>query len=293
MVRVLENMSLDRLRSYSSAFSRSVFSSIISYSDYSRLDWLYDVYDRGNHNFDGSTYLDYMSYVYKSLVKSYRCEYVYKNEIINQLLLKKYSCKDTIAFNEFKVGDSIVDLAMMNGESKAFEIKTSLDSPRRLAKQMHDYRHIFNKRYIVVEDSMYSYYAERIDESAGIILLSYNKGHIHLQELRPATKQTSIDAYVLMKCLRTSEYEDITIRHYGKLPKVPAYNMYSACQDLMKNISSTELNLLFLDEIKKRKSATERLRLFPKELRQMILALNMPQKKEQELVGKLSKTLKL
>lgn len=292
MAQALENMSLNRLRSYSSAFSRSVFSSIISYSDYSRLDWLYDVYDRDNHNFNGCTYLDYMSYLYKSLVKSYRCEYIYKNEIINQLLLRKYGCKDTIAFNEFKVGDSIVDLAMMNGESKAFEIKTSLDSPRRLAKQMHDYRHIFNKRYIVVEDSMYPHYTEHLDESTGIILLNYNRGRIHLQELRPATKQTSIETDILMKCLRTSEYEDIIIRHYGKLPEVPSYNMYSSCMDLMKNIDSTILNLSFLDVVKKRKSATGRLNLFPKELRQMILALNLPQNKEQELVGKLSKTLK-
>ena len=128
-------MSVDKLRSYSSAFSRSVFSSIIRFSDFTRLDWLSEQYDG---ELDDCTYLTYLSYIYKTLSRFYRCEYVYKNEIINQLLLKKYGTKHTVAFNEFKVGDSIVDFAMMNGESKAFEIKTSLDSPRRLKKQMDD-----------------------------------------------------------------------------------------------------------------------------------------------------------
>lgn len=285
------NIPLDRLRSYSSVFSRNVFSAIISYSDYSRLDWLYDIYDKDEHTFSGRTYLDYLSYAYKILVKSYRCEYVYKNELINHLLLKKYGTKHTIAFNEFKVGDSIVDFAMMNGESKAFEIKTALDSPKRLTKQMLDYKLLFNKRYIVVEESMWKYYATHIDNSTGIIVLRFNKGCIHIEELRQATKQTSIDARVLMKCLRTGEYESIIRQYYGGLPQVPSYEMYSACSDLMTKIDSVELNSLFLETVKERKSATERLRIFPKELRQIILALNLSQQKEEELILKLSNTL--
>ena len=40
MAKNKENIDMNRLRSYSSAFSRSVFSDILSYSDFSQLDWL-------------------------------------------------------------------------------------------------------------------------------------------------------------------------------------------------------------------------------------------------------------
>ena len=48
------------------------------------------------------------------------------------------------------------------------------------------------------------------------------------------------------------------------------------------------LNLLFLEEMKKRKSATERLKNFPKELRQMMLSLNLSPKNERLLIEKLN-----
>ena len=108
-----DNICEERLRSYSSVFSRSVFSDIANFSDFSHLDWLISRYEESLK--EDASYLDYLSYMYTTILKSYRCEYVYKNEIINQLLLRKYGTKHSVAFNEFRVGDSIVDIAIMNG----------------------------------------------------------------------------------------------------------------------------------------------------------------------------------
>ena len=281
-----ENIGMDRLRSYSSVFSRKVFSDILVHSDFSQLDWLFRHYDSNLLN--DCSYIDYLSYVYKTLTRSYRCEYVYKNEIINQLLLKKYGTKNTIVFNEFKVGDSIVDFAMMNGESKAFEIKTEFDTPRRLKKQMFDYRKIFNKCYIVVDVSECEFYACRIEETTGIVALSYEKGCIRLDEYRPATRIEKIDSLVLMKCLRTSEYENIICEYFGELPEVPKYNLFEVCKDQMKHIDYDSLNHLFLHEIKKRKSPTGHLKDSPKMLRQVVLSLNLTPKNQEALITKLN-----
>lgn len=278
-------MSVDKLRSYSSAFSRSVFSSIIRFSDFTRLDWLSEQYDG---KLGDCTYLTYLSYIYKSLSRSYRCEYVYKNEIINQLLLKKYGTKHTVAFNEFKVGDSIVDFAMMNGESKAFEIKTSLDSPRRLKKQMDDYRRLFNRCYIVVDESEFDDYAESVDDEVGIVTLSYDRGYIRLEERRAASLWAEIDPHAMMKCLRTCEYEDIVKTHIGALPDVPAYDMYGACEESICGISHSELNHYFLEEVKKRKNAIGLLQHTPKELRQMVLSMNLSKKEVEILLNRLN-----
>lgn len=280
----------DRLRSYSSAFSRSVFSDIANFADFTHLDWLISHYKEALN--DSASYMDYLSYMYAAISKSYRCEYVFKNEIINQLLLKKYGTNHTVAFNEFRVGDSIVDLAMMNGESKAFEIKTTLDSPKRLDKQMNDYKKVFDKCYIVVDAEECEYYSGRVDDSIGIVSLSCVRGRIVLEEYRPAKKHEIIDVSCLMKCLRTSEYKNIVISYFGKLPDVSCFEMYDSCLEQLTKIPSETLDCLFLAEVKKRKNATGRLKSFPKEIRQIMLALNLPQNKQDMLITNLNKPIK-
>lgn len=279
----------EQLRRYASAFSRNVFCDIANFSDFSHLDWLHSCYNEPLKQ--NASYMDYLSYMYSRITKSYRCEYVFKNEVINQLLLKQFGTKSTIAFNEFKVGDSIVDLAMMNGESKAFEIKTMLDGPKRLFKQMFDYRKVFNKCYIVVESDECDYYSRCVDDDIGIILLSYNRGSISLSEFRPARKNDLIDPDCLIKCLRETEYVNIIKEYFNKLPSVPCYELFDACREQMKHIPQEELNRLFLSEIKKRRSVTSKLKSFPKEIRQLLLSLNLPQKKQESLMSNLSKPI--
>ena len=164
---------------------------ILHYHDFSHLNWLYYTYDQSQKKID--SYYDYILYLYNFITRYYRCEYVFKNEIINQLLLKKYGTENSIAFNEFKVGKSVVDFAVMNGESKAFEIKTQFDSPKRLSKQMEDYQKIFNKCYVVVSTEELDYYKNKVDQTTGIIELYINRGKIKLKEHRPAIKKMRID----------------------------------------------------------------------------------------------------
>lgn len=277
---------LERLRSYSSVFTRKVFSDILDYHDFSHLNWLFMTYDQ--HQKGIESYLDYLLYLYKYITRFYRCEYVYKNEIINQLLLKTYGTKNTIAFNEFRIGNSIVDFAMMNGESKAFEIKTQFDTSRRLFKQMDDYEKVFNKCYIVVASEDLGYYESIIKPTTGIIELHYDRGRIKLNEYRHAVKNFELDSDVLMGCLRTQEYKNIVFSVDGYLPNVNEFKMYDACKARIKQIPSLVLNELFLNEIKKRKSVTSKLREVPKELRQMCLSLNLSEKERVDLVTQLN-----
>lgn len=278
-----------QLRSYSSAFSRNVFSDIANFSDFSHLDWLISHY--GDKLKNGASYMDYLAYIYSIMTRDYRNEYIFKNEIINQLLIKKYGTRNTIAFNEFKVGDSIVDFAMMNGESKAFEIKTTFDSPKRLEKQMKDYKRIFNKRYIVVDADECSYYRERIEDTTGIVALCIDGYKITMEEYRPAANNEEIDAKCIMKCLHTIEYKNIIVSYFGYLPKVNSFEMYDECENLLMQIPSVELNKLFINEVKKRQSVTPVLKSFPKEIRQIMLALNLSTAKQEVLLSNLNKQI--
>ena len=139
---------LDRLRNLSSAFSRSAFVDVLNFNDYTHFDWLFSRYGSSSC----TTYFDLLKKSYALLSKHYRCEYVYKNELI-KLLLKRFGSRHSVYFSEFRVGNSIADMVMFNGESKAFEIKTEYDTPRRLDKQLDDYKRFFDKCYIVIPES--------------------------------------------------------------------------------------------------------------------------------------------
>ena len=263
---------MDRMRSYSSAFSRSLFTDIIKYGDCSRLDAIHDRYD-GKRKKE-KTYFSYLKYLYRQISINYRCEYVYKNELI-ELLIKKYAHSNTVIFNEFRMQKSIVDLAMFNGNSRAFEIKTEYDTTRRLIGQLVDYTRVFQLCYVVIPANMLETYEKDIPPYIGIVLMRESGGVLELDEARPAVENKNIDAGMMMKCLRTKEYESMVIEEFGKLPDVPYYEMYEACEEKLYDMPPDKLHQYFLKEIEKRKNNMCLLKKAPRELRQMYLQLGL------------------
>lgn len=263
---------MDRMRSYSSAFSRALFTDIIKYGDCSRLDAIHDRYD-GKRKKE-KTYFSYLKYLYRQISINYRCEYVYKNELI-ELLIKKYAHSNSVIFNEFRMQKSIVDLAMFNGNSRAFEIKTEYDTTRRLIGQLVDYTRVFQLCYVVIPANMLETYEKDIPPYIGIVLMRESGGVLELDEARPAVENKNIDAGMMMKCLRTKEYENMVIEEFGKLPDVPYYEMYEACEEKLYDMPPDKLHQYFLKEIEKRKNNMCLLKKAPRELRQMYLQLGL------------------
>ena len=280
----------ERLRSYSSIFSRAVFSDIIEYNDYSRLDTMRKRYDADKNSFN--TYYDYLKYIYRIIAKYYRCEYVYKNEIINKLLIKQYGTTNTIAINEFRVRNTIVDLAMFNGKSKAFEIKTEYDTKKRLGHQIDSYTKLFQECYIVVPMEVVEEYKKVIPNNVGVIGLMYERGRIKLQHVKDATDNEKIDTYILMRSIRTSEYCNIVKSYYNYIPNVSCFELFDKCEELIAQIPTKDLQRLFLAEIKKRNSNTSLLGAFMTEIRQMCLSMNLNKKQYEILHQRLNNIIK-
>lgn len=277
-----------QLRGISSLFSRRVFSGIMQ-DDVSLLDMLVKTYLPYIN--EGVSLFDIFKSSYSYLAKSYRCEYVYKNELLNQKLLKEYGTKHTLAINEFRVGNSIADIAMFNGESKAFEIKSDLDSAQRLPSQMFDYTRLFQKCYVVIPEESLNSYVNGIGYGIGIIVMTRVKRHLELVEYRKAEPNYNIDSDLVMSCLHTKEYMHLIKTYYGSLPNVSIFDMFKECKNMMRSIPPDILQVLFLKEIESRASATSRLRLVPKELRQMCLCMNMDNNDISSLNRQLSKTI--
>lgn len=272
-------------KSASMAFSRNAVTDVIKYNDFSQLDWVLSLYSKRQNI---TTYLELLDVVYRNMAKHYRCEYVYKNEIIKHLVQNYKKSDQTVVFNEFRVGDSIADLALFNGESKAFEIKTEYDSSKRLEKQMKAYKLVFDKCYVVVPEEKVTDYLSSIDETTGIITLTYHKGRVGLLQYREAMQNMHMDAATLIRCLRTKEYEHIVSSYYGKLPDVGSAQLFTVCSEKMSNMPPHVLRQYFLSEIKKRKNDVSLLKEVPRPLAQLCVALNLNDKGISSLVNTLN-----
>jgi hypothetical protein len=265
---------MERLRSYSTIFSSNAFLRLIGQSDFDFINKKIERFDTEKFKNKEKTYNQYLQYIYQALCNGYRCEYIYKNQIINDLLLKKYKLSSTIAINEFRVGNSIVDIAMFNGISRAFEIKTELDSDKRLNNQLLDYEKLFDECYIVTHESLVDKYLNQKGDT-GIIVLHKEKNCLKLEEIRSAQKNNTIDCETLIKCLRTAEYKNIIENFYGEIPDVSSFKMFDTCLLMMKRIPADELHTLMMTEFKKRKIDKNVILSSPKMLKHICLSLNM------------------
>lgn len=288
--RICHNSDLDRLRSYSSVFSRSVFTRMMKFDDFSAIDLVCKTYD-SDYITHQVTYGDYLDKMYLSLALKYRTEYVYKNSLLN-MIVSIYRSRKITVFNEFKVGDSIADVATFNGKSCVYEIKTALDTPKRLASQTEDYLKFFQECYLVVPIEMVEDYAYSMDERVGVLTVREKRGNISISKYRAATTQTdNMDVDVLMRVLWIQEYESIIKRYFGKLPDVGYYEMYDACKEMMKRIPVEMLSKLTVDTIKKRKNSDLLFDNEKKNLTQMCLALNINMRQYAHLCDNLNKTI--
>ncbi|MDA3892258.1 MAG: sce7726 family protein [Salinivirgaceae bacterium] len=287
------NIEQNKYRSYSGIFSSTSFNKLLRTGDLDFIQARIQQYDRLNYNKgEFSTYLEYIKHAYNEMGKNYRNEYFYKNSFIDKLLINHYGVKETVVMSEFKVGNSVADLVMFNGLSKAFEIKTELDSKARLLGQITDYRKVFNECYIITDETLTAKYAAE-DENTGIIALKKGSRGITLTVVRKAKFNTTIEPEVIMRCLRTNEYKNIVKAYYGLLPEMTSFTMFDICSDMIKQIPQKELSELFICEVKKRKSNTAQLKNYNKELRQLALAMNLDKKKYEDIIDKLNKPIKI
>ena len=260
-------------RRYAQAFSRSVFADILRWSDSEILTLLC----RANMRTGDETYMDCLHRFYSLMKLYYRCEYVFKNEMIAELK-KQYAQRQSLVVNEFRVGNSIADLAFFNGESRAYEIMTSYDSPRRLEDQMNDYHRVFDKCYLVVEQSEVDNWKD-YDEDVGIIAFCHGpRGKITIEEVRPSKTNEHIDVDVLMTCLRADEYEYIAEHFAGAQLSESKYKHFEECKSVLKRMGDQKLHDAFLKTIEKRTSSFSLLRQTPHELYQICISMHLNSK---------------
>lgn len=281
----------ERIRFHSSILKRSFFIKIIEDCRLKDFKTSVELYDR-YHLSAKAKYGDYIRYVYKSLLKFYRNEYVYKNELL-LYILSMYRKESARVFSELRVGSSYADIALFNGISRVYEIKTEYDSPSRLQRQISNYKGFFQEIYIVTCPEMADFYA-KYDEDIGVVVLSRNKGRVSLSVYKMPVTNTSIKIEVVMETLRRSEYIALVKKIYGYIPQVGDYEMYAECSKLLAAVEPSRIIMECNSIMKLRESYSQKLREIKRSnphLLQMYLSLQISNKEYKLLEHKLNQLI--
>jgi hypothetical protein len=276
------NYSINQLRDFSSLFSRSEVNRWFQ-DDFKSIDLKLQRYKLSEKN-NGNSYLNILKQTYKILEKHYPNEYILKNEFLTQWLRKELGNNNSLIYNELRIGKAIADLAIFNGNSKVFEIKTILDKEYRLSNQLREYKKLFNEVYIVIPYELLPKYIE-FDKNIGIITYDSNSKNFEL--IQKSILNNKIDVDILMEVLHTKEYLDIVKKYYDNIPEMNSFNQFNICKKLIAKIPCKELNELFIYNMKERKINNLFFNRINREFNQICLALNLKKSERDSLILKL------
>lgn len=274
--------STNQLRDFSSLFSRGEVYRWFN-DDFESINLKLHRYRLSERN-KGNSYLRVLKDAYKILEKHYPNEYILKNEFLTQWLKKELGNSKSIIFNELRIGKAIADLAMFNGKSKVFEIKTVLDKEYRLSNQLQQYKKLFNEIYIVVPNELLSKYIE-FDKNIGII--TYDSISKNFELIQKSFFNNNIDTDVLMEVLHTKEYLSIVKKYYDDIPEMTSFNQFNICKKLIARIPDEALNELFISKMQKRKINNLFFNKINSEFNQICLSLNLAKSERDNLIMKL------
>ncbi|WP_345808905.1 sce7726 family protein [Bacillus safensis] len=143
--------------------------------------------------------LSYREFTNQFLVHYYPNEISVKSTFINNILSKT---SNHVSIFELNVGNSRLDLCKINRFSTAFEIKTELDTPKRLNKQMEDYFKVFERVYVICSIHNLENIKPYIPDDCGIYTYYITKtGRYVFKKARTAVKSNFISAFAQLSVL--------------------------------------------------------------------------------------------
>lgn len=172
----------------------------------------------------------------KFLLQYYPNETSIKSTFINNVLLKT---NNHVSIFELNVGKSRLDLCKINGSSTAYEIKTELDTPKRLSQQMNDYFQVFDRVYLICSVNNLNNMIPHIPKECGIIVYNVTRtGKYVFKKHRNAIKSNYISPIAQLSILTKKDLISFFNCPYSKTKE--------AMVDLIINSKTDkEINKLF------------------------------------------------
>ena len=188
---------------------------------------------------------------YSRLKQSYRCEYVFKNEIIRKLFLARHDEATSIVVPELPVRGNRIDLVVINGTTTAYEIKTRYDSLDRLKAQIDASLLVFDRTIIVCDPGhVAKVRALILDERVGVIC--YTDAGTFRTERQWRSNAAQADPRAIFDCLRADEYVPALRRLLGTVPSVPNTMTYRTFAPLFASLQPRIAHAILANMLKRR-----------------------------------------
>lgn len=250
----------DNSRAINRVFTRKVICDLIENGRNDVFDYVVKRYidDPSNKNHG-----QLISEIYSHLDKQQRNEYFYMNTLLNKLLCGIHNVNTTSAFSQVRIGHSIADFVMINGEGRVYEIKSDLDNFDRLYDQLRDYYCAFSKVSVLASIHELEKIREVLSsfgdmgDAVGIYVLS-DRGTIFNKERsrEPRTYNEFLDHSSIFKLLRKKEYENIIKSYFGTVPQVEPVFHFRAFLEKFETIPILDAQQRAFQEMKKRNKIT-------------------------------------
>lgn len=173
---------------------------------------------------------------YKVLFNNYPIEYIYKNEIIEQIF-KKHDIETSVAIMEFAILRSKLDVLLLNGNFHAYEIKTELDTLDRLDKQLEDYQNVCEKITVVVSENKLKRIQDILPSHIGISVFSNKQIY---QEREAQSNIDNIKLECLFNTITSKEIHFIIEKYYQEKISVENWFFRDTAKPLYCSIPKTE-----------------------------------------------------
>jgi len=167
-----------------------------------------------------------------------RDEYVYKAALTQRILLGKHSLHTASMLSEFRIGDCKADLAILNGTSSVYEVKSERDSLTRLERQITAYRTVFAKVYAIAAENHVPDILSVVPDDVGVLQLDRRNYVSTVREAEKRPERTSPRA--IFESLRTREAKLILESRGIRVPSVPNTELYSVLRQLFGELTPIE-----------------------------------------------------
>lgn len=218
--------------------------------------------------------------------KAYRTEYTYKAAIANKLLLGRHSLNTASLISEFRIENCKADIAIFNGTSTVYEIKSERDKLQRLNRQLSSYEKMFAKIYVVIGQNHIDEILKITPQDTGILVL--NDRH-SISTIREASEcPEKICPITICSALQAKERIQL-LEDFGiKPPDVPNTEMYRATANLFSQLDPKDVHdrmVKVIRESRKSSALIDFIPKVPKSLTAAVLAAPPKEKDRPQFMG--------
>jgi hypothetical protein len=223
-----------------------------------------------------------------------RDEYIYKAALTHRILMGTHSLRTACMLSEFRAGECKADIAILNGTTTVYEIKSERDSLTRLERQIANYRKVFASVFVIAGENHVDTVLNATPSDVGVMSLDRR---YYISTLRKAKNQPGrICPVVVFESLRTDEAKKLLSSLGLSTPDVPNTLLRTELRKRFETLHPEDVHAGMLRTLKQTRDLQPLATLvgqLPDSLQAAALSVPLRRADHDRLVGAVNTPLKL